>query len=142
MCRCRRLYLQISASALPEPSPAYFPRNANVANLCSAVDNQGSRNRYQSPVLEQFRDGHRRAALACCQFVLILGSCVNGAAQSDQVVANHQKALYEAWLNRPLRGHELRQVTDEFIVMYRKRGKDRGGMQEIARSFEPYQLMK
>jgi hypothetical protein len=69
---------------------------------------------------------------------LIFISCVDGVAQSDQVVARAQKAFFEAWLKREMRGDELRKVTDEFIVFYAKRGKDRAGIHEAAKVFQGY----
>jgi hypothetical protein len=69
---------------------------------------------------------------------LIFISCVDGVAQSDQVVARSRKAYLEAWLRRELRGDELRKVTDEFIAYYAKRGKDRAGIHEAAKPFLEY----
>jgi hypothetical protein len=69
---------------------------------------------------------------------LIFISCVDGVAQSDQVAARAQKAFFEAWLKRELRGDELRKVTDEFIAFYAKKGKDRAAIHEAAKVFLGY----
>jgi hypothetical protein len=49
--------------------------------------------------------------------------------------ARAQKAFFEAWLKRELRGDELRKVTDEFIAYHTKKGKDRAGIDEAAKVF-------
>ncbi|MBO0720423.1 MAG: hypothetical protein J2P41_06365 [Blastocatellia bacterium] len=82
--------------------------------------------------------GYRCPVLACLIFTLIFISCVNGSAQSDQVVAREQKAFFEAWLRRELHGDELRQVTDEFIAYFTKQGKDRAGIHEATKQFLEY----
>jgi hypothetical protein len=69
---------------------------------------------------------------------LIFISCVNGMAQSDQVVARGLKTFFEAWLKRELRGDELRKVTDEFIAYFAKKGKDRAGTHEAIKPFLEY----
>jgi len=66
---------------------------------------------------------------------LIFISCVDGMAQSDQVVAHAQKVFFEAWLERELSGDELRKLTDEFIVFYTKQGKNRTEIQDTAKLF-------
>jgi hypothetical protein len=65
-------------------------------------------------------------------------SCSGAAAQSDRIVANQQKAFYEAWLRRDLRSDELRSITDEFIAFYTKKGKDRAGIHEATKPFAEY----
>jgi hypothetical protein len=65
-------------------------------------------------------------------------SCSGAAAQSDRIVANQQKAFYEAWLRRDLRGEELRSITDEFIAFYTKKGKNRAGIHEATKPFADY----
>jgi hypothetical protein len=77
-------------------------------------------------------------ALAGLFSTLIFISCVDGMAQSDQVVARAQKVFFEAWLKRELRGDELRKVTDEFIAFYAKRGKNRAETHEAAKEFQGY----
>jgi hypothetical protein len=69
---------------------------------------------------------------------LIFISCVDGMAQSDQVVARAQKAFFEAWLKRELSADELRKVTDEFIAFYAKQGKNRAEIHEAAKVFQGY----
>lgn len=67
--------------------------------------------------------------------ILIFISCVNDAAQSDQVVAHDMKAFFEAWLGRGLRGDELRKVTDDFIAFHTRRGKNQAGIHEYVKIF-------
>jgi hypothetical protein len=94
--------------------------------------------RFDSTDLRLSRARHGCFALACLLSALTFVSCRDAVAQSDRVVARHQKAFYEAWLRRDLSDNELRQVTDELIAMYTKRGKDRAAIREIAQSFESY----
>ena len=75
-------------------------------------------------------------ALAC--LLLAFVSCVGATGASDPVVERSQKAFYEAWLRRELRGDELRKITDEFIVYYTKKGKDQAGVDEAAKLFLGY----
>src|SRR5262245_17138872 len=77
-------------------------------------------------------------ALSCILSALTLFSCACAGVQSDSVVARQQRAFYEAWLRRDLRNNELHEITDEFIAMYTRAGKDRAAIHEIAKSFEPY----
>jgi hypothetical protein len=73
--------------------------------------------------------------LASLLFTLIFISCADGMAQSDQVLARGQKVFFEAWVERELSGDELRKVTDEFIVLYTKMGKNRAGIHEAIKPF-------
>jgi hypothetical protein len=66
---------------------------------------------------------------------LVFISCVEGAAQSDQVVARGLKVFFEAWTERELSGDELRKVTDEFIVYNSKKGKKRAEIHESSKLF-------
>jgi hypothetical protein len=77
-------------------------------------------------------------ALACLLLVVEVVSCKSATGASDSAVESSQKAFYEAWLRRELRGDELRKVTDEFIVYYTKKGKDRTGIDEAAKPFLGY----
>jgi hypothetical protein len=63
---------------------------------------------------------------------------VGATDASDPVVEREQKAFFEAWLRRELRGDELRKVTDEFIAFYIKNGKDRAGIHEATKPFLEY----
>jgi hypothetical protein len=77
-------------------------------------------------------------ALICLLCAMACGSGSGAAAQSDQVVARQQKAFFEVWLRRPLRGDELRLITDEFIAFFTKRGKDRAAIHEATKPFAEY----
>jgi hypothetical protein len=77
-------------------------------------------------------------ALAFLLVAMTLLSCINIGAQSDQVVARHMGAFYEAFLGRKLSGSELRAIVDAFIEDYTKEGKSRAAIDEIARSFDPH----
>jgi hypothetical protein len=91
--------------------------------------------------LSEFRPSHTCRgyfALISLLCAVVCVSCSGAAAQSDQVVARHMKGFFEAWLRRELRGNELREVTDEFIALYARRGKDRAGIHEAAKSFDLY----
>jgi hypothetical protein len=93
---------------------------------------------FESLSLRSVRSCRGCFLLVCLLFTLIFISCVDGAAQSDQVVARGQKAFFEAWLGRELRGDELRKITDEFIAYYTKKGKDQAGIQEATKLFLEY----
>jgi hypothetical protein len=88
--------------------------------------------------LWSIRSGRRCVGIVGLLFTLLLISCADGMAQSDQVVARGMKVFFEAWLKRELRGDELRKVTDEFIAFYAKKGKDRAVTHEAARMFLEY----
>jgi hypothetical protein len=76
--------------------------------------------------------------LICLLCAVACISCSGAVAQSDQVVARQQKAFFEVWLRRPLRGDELRVITDEFIAFFTKRGKNRAAIHEATRLFAEY----
>lgn len=85
--------------------------------------------------------GHSRCVglwLVVLLSMLTFISCTNGAVASDSVVAHEQKAFFEAWLRRDLRGDELRMVTDEFVAFYAKTGKNTAGIHEATRLFLDY----
>jgi hypothetical protein len=88
--------------------------------------------------LWSLRSGRRCVGIVGLLFTLLLISCADGIAQSDQVVARGLKTFFEAWLKRELRGDELRKVTDEFIAFYAKRGTDRAGIHEAAKVFQGF----
>lgn len=77
-------------------------------------------------------------ALACLLQVAAFVSCKSATGASDPVVERVQKALFEAWLRRELRGDELRKLTDEFIAYHSKLGKDRAGIHEATKPFLEY----
>ena len=76
------------------------------------------------------------ALISLCAIACV--SCLGAAAQSDRIVSSQQKAFYEAWLRRDLRNDELRSITDEFIAFYRKKGKDRAGINEATKPFAEF----
>ncbi|HKX30982.1 MAG TPA: hypothetical protein VJ302_25055 [Blastocatellia bacterium] len=78
----------------------------------------------------------RRFRPVCLVLVLGVISCGGAAATADPVVADHLEAFFEAFLDRQLRGNELREVTDEFIKIHTGEGKKRASIQEIAKSFD------
>jgi hypothetical protein len=77
-------------------------------------------------------------AMAFLLVVMIFVSCIDSGAQSDQVVARHMKAFFEAFLGRKLSGSELREVTDEFIKYHTGKGKIRTAVHESAQKFGSY----
>ncbi|MBO0783097.1 MAG: hypothetical protein J2P37_30140 [Ktedonobacteraceae bacterium] len=77
-------------------------------------------------------------ALACLLLMAAFVSCKSATGASDPVVEREQKEFYEAWLRRGLRDDELRKVTDEFIALYIKKGKDRAGIHEATKPFLEY----
>lgn len=95
-------------------------------------------NEFALPSFRSSRITNGCLVLAILLLALRFVSCADAAPQSDQVVARHQKAFYEAWLRRGLSANELREVTDEFIAFYTKQGKDRAGIHQAAESFTIY----
>lgn len=55
-------------------------------------------------------------ALVCLLMVAAFVSCKSATGTSDPIVEHELKVFFEAWLRRELRGDELGNVTDEFIV--------------------------
>jgi hypothetical protein len=94
--------------------------------------------RFELVSLWPLRSCRRSFGFLCLLFTLIFISGADCVAQSDQVVAREQKAFFEAWLRRELRGDELRKVTDEFIAFFAKKGKDRAGIHEATKQFLEY----
>jgi hypothetical protein len=85
--------------------------------------------------LWSIRSGRRCVGIVGLLFTLLLISCADGMAQSDQVVARGLKVFFEAWTERELSGDELRKVTDEFIVYNSKKGKKRAEIHESSKLF-------
>jgi hypothetical protein len=81
---------------------------------------------------------HGCFVVSCLLLILVSISCVDGAAQSDQVAERNLKAFYEAFLGRQMSRGELREVTGEFIRIHTARGENSASMQKIAQLFGSY----